>query len=153
MNQIIESFVVDASVATKWHLRDEQNADKALLMIIRFREGRTDLWAPYHIRYEVSSAITRATRGRGQRISSIVGRQEIEAFLALGIKTVYDDSVVFDAYTLAHQYNCGFYDALYLALALQLSVPLVTADESFYRAIQGHPSVIWIGDYSPPDDN
>lgn len=153
MTQIAEALVVDASVATKWHLRDEQNVDKALLMLHRFMQGYTELWAPDHIRYEVSAAITNATRGRRPRIDSTIGRRSIEAFLALGLKTINSDDLILGAYPLVHQYNCGFYDAMYLTLAQQLSIPLVTADEGFYRAIQRHASVIWIGDYSTPDNS
>ena len=50
-------YVVDASVVVKWHLRDERDGDAADYVLDQFREGRTRLVAPVHIRDEVSSAI------------------------------------------------------------------------------------------------
>jgi len=64
-----ELLVVDASVAVKWYLIDEPDADLALHLFNSFGRGEILLTAPQHIRSEVPSAITIATRAtlRGQR--------------------------------------------------------------------------------------
>ena len=64
-----ELLVVDASVASKWHLPDEAAADIAFLLLDRFADGTVQLIAPQHIRSEVPSAITVATRGRQPRLT------------------------------------------------------------------------------------
>jgi hypothetical protein len=38
-----EAIVVDASVAAKWYLEDEQDADRALLLLTRFTAGQVNL--------------------------------------------------------------------------------------------------------------
>ena len=38
------------------------------------------------------------------------------------------------------------YDALYAALSLELSLPLLTADERLVRAIRGHVDVMSLSD-------
>ncbi len=139
--------MVDASVAAKWHLADEEYADKATLILTRFAQGQVELLAPDHIRYEVPSAITVATQGRKPRITQEQGKEAIEEFLALGLKTVSDGELIFLAYLLVHQYNCAFYDALYLALAQRLTFPFVTADRKLYQRVRHLPYVHWIGDY------
>ncbi len=53
-----ELLVVDASVATKWHLTDKDDADKALALLTRYTRGEVYLIAPQHIRSEIPSAIT-----------------------------------------------------------------------------------------------
>jgi hypothetical protein len=58
MAAVAEALVVDASVAAKWHLQDEQDAERALVLFDRFVAGRVALWAPTHIRYEVPAVIT-----------------------------------------------------------------------------------------------
>jgi predicted nucleic acid-binding protein len=148
-----ERLVVDASVATKWYLPDETDADIALLLLTRFLRGEVDLVAPSHIRAEVPSAITVATRVilRGQtqpRHTVQQGRQAIADFLAMGLPTVDDDELVGAAYETAQEYGCAFYDGLYLTLAQRLGVRFILADDRFYGLIRQLPFVVWLGDYA-----
>ena len=143
--------MVDASVAVKWNLGDEEHAHKAILLLTRFARGQTDLFAPDYIRYEVPSAITVATQGRGARITQVQGKEAIEEFLNLGVRTVDSDELILAAYPLVQRYGCALYDALYLALAQRLDLPFITADLKLYRRIRHLPGIVWIGDYAPAD--
>ncbi len=143
-----ELVVVDASVATKWHLPDETDADIALLQLDRFASGEVQLIAPQHIRSEVPSAITVATRGRQARLTPEQGDAAIDEFLALALPTVDDDQLVRAAYTTAHAYGCAFYDGLYFALAERVSARFILADDRFHRLIRHVPLVVWLGDYT-----
>lgn len=149
----IEVIVVDASVAAKWHLPDEEHTDRARMLLRRFAQGRTELVAPNYIRYEVPNAITVTTQGRAPRISSAQGGQAIAEFLALGLTFQDEDGLITDAYDLAHRHGCALYDAFYVALAEQLSVPFLTADRRLYDRLQHLPDVTWLGDYAAPDEN
>ncbi len=80
----VKVLVVDASVATKWHLTDEEYSDVATLIIMDFARGSLDFAAPEHIRFEVPSAITVATLGRKPRITVDQGEEAIAEFLGLG---------------------------------------------------------------------
>lgn len=148
-----EAMVVDASVATKWHLTDEEHTDKARLLLTRFGQGKTELVAPDYIRYEVPNAITVATQGRQPRISQQQGKEAIEEFLALGLTTFDGNELLLAAYPLVHQYGCALYDALYLALAQSLTLPFITADRRLYQRLRQLPSILWIGDYAPTEGN
>jgi predicted nucleic acid-binding protein len=148
MNQDVEALVIDASVAAKWHLRDEQDADKALLVLDEFVTGQIDLWAPEQIRCEVPAAITRAARGRTPRLTVADGQQAIVDFLDWGLATLDSAELVIAAYPLVHQHDCTLYDALYLALAEKLALPFITADAKLYGRVQRLPYVVWIGDYA-----
>jgi predicted nucleic acid-binding protein len=143
-----ELWVVDASVATKWHLPDEADADRAFTLLERYAAGQVQLIAPQQIRSEVPSAITVATRGRQARISPEHGAAAIEEFLALALPTVDDDQLVRAAYAAAQDYGCAFYDGLYLALAERLVVRFILADGRFYPLIRHLPRVVWLGDYA-----
>lgn len=142
------AVVVDASVVAKWHLKDEDYAAESVLLLTQFGQGRVELIAPTHINYEVASAITVATVGQNPRLSQTEGREAIEEFLSLGIQTVADPELVLEAYPLVHHYGCALYDALYLALAQRLQIPLVNADRRLHQRIGQLPEVIWIGDYA-----
>jgi predicted nucleic acid-binding protein len=148
-----ERMVVDASVATKWYLTDESDADLALALLVRFGRGDVQLAAPRHIRSEVPSAITVATRmvPRGQqqpRRTVEQGAQAIADFLSLALPTVDDDLLVIAAYDVSQEFGCSFYDGLYLALAQRLGVRFILADDRFHRLIRHLPGVVWLGDYS-----
>ena len=143
-----ELLVVDASVASKWHLPDEAHADIAFLLLDRFAGGTVQLIAPQHIRSEVPSAITVATRGRQPRLTPEQGDAAIDEFLTLALPTVDDDQLVRAAYATAQAYGCAFYDGLYLALAQRLGVRFILADDRFHRLIRHLPLVIRLSDYS-----
>lgn len=142
-----ETLVVDASVAVKWHLADEEYEDEATLLIKRFAQGQVELVAPEQIRYEVPSAITVAARGRKPRITRRQGEEAIAEFLNLGITTAGDSELILSAYALVHQHGCALCDALYLALAERLATQFITADRKLYQMIRDLPYVLWIGDY------
>lgn len=147
MSSDAEAAVVDASVAVKWHLTDEEDADKAADLLAQFVRGQIVLVAPDQIRYEVPSAIAAATLGRRPRLTPGQGRDAVEEFLALGVRTIGDQELILAAYSLVHQYGCAFYDALYLALAQRLQLSLVTADRKLYQRVGYLPEVVWVGDY------
>ena len=143
-----ELWVVEASVATKWHLPDEADADRAHALLSRFLRGQLRLVAPQHIRAEVPSAITVATRGRTPRLTAEAGAAAIDEFLELPLPTVDDDQLVRAAYAAAQEYGCAFYDGLYLALAQRLNVRFLLADGRFHPLIRHLPFVVWLGDYT-----
>jgi predicted nucleic acid-binding protein len=149
MARVGEALIVDASVVTKWHLKDEDHAEHARTILTGFMEGAVTLITRDYIRYEVSAA----TRGEKARISRDNGDKAIERFLALGIQTVGSSELIVSAYDIMHQYGCGFSDALYLALARDLNLPLITADLRLYQRIQTLPNVVWLGDYTPVGRN
>jgi predicted nucleic acid-binding protein len=153
MTPITEALVVDASVATKWHLKDEEDAEKALLLLQRFTQGKVELFAPDYIRYEVPAALTFASSGRRPRIQPELAQQAIEAFLALGITTLNSNQLILESFPLVQQYGCALYDGLYLALANRLNLPFITADRRLYQRIQHLPAIVCLGDYSPAEDN
>lgn len=147
MSKVIDGMVVDASVAVKWHLIDEDYAEQADLLLRHFTEKTVTLVAPDHIRYEVPSAITAATLGKSPRISREDGGEAIQEFFDLGLRTVTSNDHIISAYLLGHEYGCSFYDALYLATARSLNLPFITADRKLYRKIAHLPDIIWLGDY------
>ncbi|HLZ08883.1 MAG TPA: type II toxin-antitoxin system VapC family toxin [Chloroflexota bacterium] len=139
--------VVDASVAVKWLLRDEDNTEPARLLLRRFAQGEVQLIVPAHLRYEVSSAIIAATLGRAPRLGKSDAQEIIAEFLSLPLLAINSDELILSAFTHVHQFGCAFYDALYLALAQILPATLITADRKFYQRVRQLPEIVWVGDY------
>lgn len=143
----VARYVVDASVATKWHLHDEQDTDAAVALLAEFREGRVHLVAPDQIGYEVASAIRNAVRTN--RLTVEQAGTAIADFLAWRIPTVAGDDLILAAYDHAIRFGCSLYDGLYLALADSAECPLIYADLRLRRAIEGRfPYSLWLADYA-----
>jgi len=141
--------VVDASVAVKWHLRDEPDTDAADALLTDFREGRVELVAPGQIRYEVPSAIRNALRTG--RLTPTQGTAAVADFLAWQIPTVDDAALVENGFDWAVRIGCSFYDGVDLALAESIGHPFVYADQRLRNALGGRfPLALWLNDYVPP---
>jgi predicted nucleic acid-binding protein len=127
-------IVVDASVATKWFLaEDETPLANALL------DGTQKLFAPPLIRIEVYAAITRRFRnGDAPEVEVRQACRDWTEMLDEGILTLLasapDELLTID---LALQLKHPFQDCLYLALAQRLQAPLVTADPKFIKRTAG----------------
>jgi len=124
-----QGYVVDASVALKW-LIDEEDSEQALSLT----EHR--LQAPSLIRIEIANALR-----------SISARGRITADQAPGFMTLLQNApleiVEPDAalearmLDLALRLNHPVYDCLYLALAERTGQTLITADRRFLKALEG----------------
>lgn len=144
----VPRYILDASVAAKWHLRDEDHSEKALQLLQDYREDKVDLLAPDHIRYEVASSIRTAVLTK--RLTVEKGRASLAEFFSWRIPTVRGDSLIMFAYQQAFKLNCSFYDGLYLALARSTNAPLVYADARLRRNLGNRfPLALWIEDYQP----
>jgi predicted nucleic acid-binding protein len=148
MATTIDALVLDASVAAKWHLRDEDHADQALSVLERFIAGELVLFAPDQIRYAIASTLASATRGSKPRVDREVAAQALARFLSLHLELDRSAELIRAAFPLVHQHEIALYDALYLALSRRLAIPLITADRRLYQRIRHLPGVIWLGDYS-----
>jgi predicted nucleic acid-binding protein len=142
----IPRFVIDASVVTKWHLRDEQHVEHADQILNDYLEGRIHLTAPDHLRYEVPSTIRKCVRTR--RLTNDQARSAIEVFLKWQIPTVGDDDLILTAFDQIVRFNGSLYDGLYIALSDATQYPLIHADDRLHRAIDDRVAgAIWIEDW------
>ncbi len=123
-------LVVDASVAVKW-LVQEENSEIADSL----RQSEHDLLAPRFMELELGNVIWGKTR-RGD-----LARPEaialMESLVDLPVEWWEDDSLIQTAIRLALELNHPAYDCLYLALAHRLDAIVVTADTRFGRAAAG----------------
>ena len=130
----MKQAVVDASVALKWYLDDEELGTKAINILTLYVSGDINIFAPSLIEYEVMDGLKIAQK-RG-RIDKNTIQTAIEGFFNLEIK-VYNVSHLFHK-TLDIMNSCDIssYDASYLALAENEKTPFVTADKVLYNKVR-----------------
>ena len=139
-------YVLDASVAVKWYLRDKQDVGPADAVLADYRDDRIQLIAPEQIRYEVPSAVRNALRTNRLAVDQV--RRAVATFLAWRIPTVGDDDLILAAFDHAVQFGCSLYDGLYMALADAIQGPLIYADQRLRNALRGQsPQAVWLPDY------
>lgn len=118
------TFVIDASVAVKWFVK-EDNRDKARELL---RDGFVRL-APDLIFVEVANALRKKAVLRQISVSqAIVALDDLSVYLPNVVANVV---IIHDAFSLALELEHPVADCLYLACARHSGGQLVSADEQF----------------------
>ena len=121
-------LVVDASVAVKW-LVAEEDSDAA----VRLLTGDDDLHAPRLMASEIASALWRKAR-LGEIERGWAGAA-MAAVPEMPVRWSEDETLAADAIRLALALGRSVYDCMYLALAHRIGALLVTADIRFAQAL------------------
>ena len=137
MTNAERAAVVDASVAAKWRLNDEELVDEAGLLLDQHLAGGMILLAPSLIRYELANTFEQARRaGRISEHDVIIAMRD---FFAFRIHAPDDsDALIESASRVAARLGLSVYDATYVAFAEELGVTLVTNDREILQAAGGH---------------
>lgn len=123
-------LVIDASVVVKWFF-PEVDSDKAE----RFLLSKEKLVAPEIIRIEVASAITRLLRMKNIDLeTATLLLSDWREYLLEETVSLEPTLLDFDRATqIAMDINHQLQDCLYVAAAMRLNVPLLTADEKLLK--------------------
>ena len=129
--------VVDASVAIKWFV-EEPGSATALGLRASHVQGKLQLIAPELIIYEITNVLIRHPRFEAYQID-----HAIDTLFELQMEIlVPTPALVHAALHTAMRYHLTFYDALYVALAQQLDIELITADQRLHRRVTGALSFV-----------
>ena len=123
------AVVVDASVAVKWLVK-EQGSDKALAL------NMLRLHAPSLLVAECALALWRKVRAGDLDALDAVTR--LGALRHAPLTFAADHELAQTAMPLALELGHPIYDCMYIALALELAAPLVTADKKLAGIIRDH---------------
>ena len=127
----MSDFVLDASLALQWFLEDEADRKYSLAVLASLSEKRA--LVPILWFYEVGNGLLMACRRKRITLG------QIDGFLAR-LKALPIDAArqtpaeVLELPAFAQSHSLTNYDAAYLALAKQSSLPLATMDASLRRA-------------------
>jgi predicted nucleic acid-binding protein len=134
-------YVVDTNVVAKWFVPERLSEEAVRLLDERHELASPDLLWP-----ELGSVLWKKARA-GQ----LTGQEAARILRALDQfpLTVFPSRLVLEgALEIALGTGRSVYDCVYVALAVALECPLVTADERLVNALAGGPlasHVLWIG--------
>ncbi len=128
-------YVLDASVAAKWVLR-EIHSDKALRLRAGFQNAVHEFLSPDVFPGEVGHTLTRAERQ--SRIT--VGEALLlwSDVMTTPPRLVASLPLTQRAITVSSRMRVGVFDCMYVALAERESCELVTADARLLNSLQYH---------------
>jgi predicted nucleic acid-binding protein len=140
-------LVIDASVALKWYLDDEDDVSIARILLHDLVSGSIRSIAPDHLRWEVVHSLR--SSARAGRVTIEQGRRALENFLALPISYASGHNLIAAAYASAQRYDCAIYDAGYIPLADSVSCRFIYADRRLQPRIAGKfHGAMWISRYA-----
>ena len=122
------NFVLDASAAAGWFLPDERTDYTE--SIFEAVSGPDEAFIPTLWAYEIRNIVLKGIR-RG-RVTPTVARPLLSALSQLRLRpmeTRFDSTL-----DTAMKFSLSFYDAAYLDLAIQESLPLATLDKGLREA-------------------
>jgi predicted nucleic acid-binding protein len=143
-------MILDASVAAKWFLADEDMTLEALAVRDALVTERIRLAAPPAIWTEVGDGIVRSVRRRllGSADAVALAHEAEELLRLVGTVRVEMSEIVRTALSV----EIGAYDAEYLAAALQQGSSVITADQGMLERGRAHGyDVVWLGDLTLRD--
>jgi len=141
MKKVPEFYVIDASVAAKWYLNDENLIDKAEDFLVRLLANEIVLHAPEVLRYELGHLLTKAQRRGNRPINRNQCEEAYHTFCELPITFhQLNDIQRQEVLSFANNFNRGFYDSSYIWLAGHLGCQWVTAEGRLGRELlSGYP--------------
>ncbi|MDZ4685997.1 MAG: type II toxin-antitoxin system VapC family toxin [Planctomycetaceae bacterium] len=132
-------YILDASVAVKWVLR-EPDSSKAIALRDDARNGVCELVVPETFPVEIAHALTRAER-RGV-IPTGDAMLKVVDILSTKLELHSCIPLLPRAIKFSSQLRIGVYDCLYVALAEREQCDLVTADLRLVSVVQNLISVV-----------
>jgi predicted nucleic acid-binding protein len=140
---MLETFVLDCSVAAKW-VMPEPGRKSALLWLDRYISGEVLLIAPDILLAEFASLV--AKRSRRKEISAAQAHDAFTWMTKSAPRLFETRERLFRALDLSVNFQLSLWDCTYLALALEHDCPMLTADIRLFRAGHSrHPSIQLVG--------
>lgn len=124
--------MVDASVAVKWLIAED---DSALAAALADRQ----MSAPSLLPIECANALLRRMRTGDIPAGAVLGK--VRALRLAPVRLVPTERYLEAAIVLATELRHSLYDCIYLALALDERAPLMTADQRFVEAVRRHQAL------------
>ena len=123
-------IVVDSSVLIKWiKTKDEELVNEARRLLTEIERRPFEVHVPALLLYEVGNILLLKTDLESAGLNETISNLEALPFAVAPPAT----PLLKRAARLGKEFNLTFYDASFLALAVELDCPFVTADRPFFN--------------------
>ncbi len=131
-------IVVDTSVLIKWiKARDEDLVDEARHLLTVVESRPLDVHVPGLLLYELGNVLLLKTRLGSTALDDVFDHLEHWPLTVAPPAT----PLLKRAARLCRRFGLTFYDASFLALAVELDCPFITADRHLFERVQKLPAV------------
>jgi predicted nucleic acid-binding protein len=139
---MVETFVVDCSVAAKWILPDPGRVP-ALEWLERYSTGAVALIAPDILLVEFAGLASRLYR---RKLITAEAVHTAYSFIEKCAPRFHETRPrLRRALVLSLQYHLSLWDCIYLALSEEYDCPVLTADARLFRGAQArHPAIQFV---------
>jgi len=138
----LNHYVVDASAAAQW-IFDEPHSEAAKRLLNR----KNSLHVPDFFLLEIDNILWKRVQRREITLKEADTTRAAFHEFPLRINPFVNSLDL--AYAVAQHSKQSLYDSLYVALAIQLEAPLVTADRKLYEGLKRTPwakHAVWVED-------
>lgn len=118
----MREVVLDTSVVVKWFAQ-EKNSDKAATLLNEIVKSKLHPILPEIILAEIANALRYNKNFQKEETEEIINK-----FLQLEVSFVPIEKIIQETIATAYQLNLAIYDTLFVTLAEQLDIVLITAD-------------------------
>ncbi len=118
-------------------------AAESIRLLDRFAAGQVHFSVPDLFWPELGNVLWKAVRSG--RISEEAAQEAIGSLGELNIPTSSSRPLIPEALSIAVAFQRPVYDAVYVAMAVALNRPLLTADERLANALAARLPVRWLG--------
>jgi predicted nucleic acid-binding protein len=141
----LTALVLDASVAMKWALPSgkETLTAESLQLLKRYMDGDVNFIVPDIFWAEVGNVSWKGVRQR--RWPQALAEHAIWDMRERNFFTVSSRELLPEAIKIAFANDRSVYDCLYVALAIQYKIEMITADERLANAVAARLPVKWLG--------
>jgi len=140
----LREVVVDAAVGVKWVVEEDHSAKAALLLQCEARHA-PDHW----LAESVNVLWAKVFRGG---LAATDAAERMSVLLRAPVVGMPIDALMPRAFEISVAHSVTIDDSLYVALAEQRDIPLVTADQRLLRRLASDAEIarrlVWVGDLS-----
>ena len=135
------NIIVDTSVVTKWYAQKEEgDLKQAFRLLDACSEGKLSLICPTIILLELANVLY-----LGKKLDQSLCLESIRSFKNLTTKLV-DLENTEGLIKIMYDHKLASYDAMFLSLAIEENIPLVTADYKHHKKSIS-PNIVWLSEW------